>query len=74
MVPPTASISVVSKLVGLIASLKVKVILSVPVTVLVAPLVRETMMVGAVLSVLNGALIRLSGWIVSPVTCVLAPV
>ena len=59
MAPPTASMSPAAKLAGLMASLKVKVMLSAPVTVPLAPLVRLTITVGAVLSVLKGALMRL---------------
>ena len=74
MAPPTASMSLASKLAGLMASLKVKVMLSAPVTVLVAPLVRVTMTVGAVVSVLKGALMRLLASKVAPVGAGLVPV
>ena len=66
--------SLASKLAGLMASLKVKVMLSVPVTVLVAPLVRVTMTVGAVVSVLKGALMRLLASKVAPEGAGLVPV
>ena len=59
MAPPTASMSPRAKLAGLMASLKVKVMLSAPVTVPLAPLVRLTITVGVVVSVLKGALMRL---------------